>query len=350
VSYKQFFLSLKFWQKIVLAFVILILFFYPFKLVSLHKSKTPVVVNKLVEVITLKRQSIEQKIHLLGTIHPKHTTTLISKGAGTFDALINTGQQVAKGSLIAVIANTELEKNLSVSQSAEQLAKEQFERFAPLIKKKFVSPREVEEKKQAWFAAQKEYTKAKIELDNLRFYAPFNGIVGAYKHREGAQVNLGDAIVSVYDPSSVLVDFDIPCSNLPAINEGQTVYISNKKYTLTHMQKMLDEATHMCPADVDIVCEQCLIGATVRIDLVVAAHHDTLVIPVQALFLRDGVSTVYVVENNKVKQVSVKTGLKQENQIEVIEGLAPGQQLIIKGQDRLYPDMSVDIYSPTKAN
>lgn len=304
--------------------------------------------NKVVEVICVKLEKIQQRVRLLGVIHPKHTTTLIAKGSGIFDAFITTGQRITKGTLLATIVNADVEKNAQLSLSAEQIAKKQYERFAPLTKRGFVSRREVEEKKQAWISAQKELAKAQIELDNLRFYAPFDGIVGAYKKREGAQVNQGEAVVSVYDPSSLVVDFDIPCSKLNTINEGQKVFILGTGYSLTHMQKMLDEATHMCPADVDIRCDNCLIGDTVHVDLVVTEKKDTLVVPFHALFLRNSQPAVYIVNKGKVELIPVKTGVKHEDRIEIINGLKPGQKVIIKGQERLYPGMSVDIYSPPK--
>lgn len=305
--------------------------------------------NKMVEVETVKRQSFQQSIRLLGVIHSKHTSVLVSKGTGMLDEVIPTGQKVKKGTLIAKIVNHDVEKNLQLSQSTETLAKAQFDRFNPLLKTGFVSPREVEEKKQVWLDAQKELTKTKIELDNLRFYAPFDGIVGAYKKREGSEVNQGEAVVSVYDPASLVVDLDVPCSNLTDINEGQAVRVLGKEYTLTHLQKMVDENTHMCPADVDIQCDNCLLGATVDIDLVVAEKNNTVVVPYQALFLRNGEPFVYIVEQEKVTLVPVKTGLKEHDKIEITEGLKPGQQLIIKGQERLYPEMLVDIYRPSAA-
>jgi membrane fusion protein (multidrug efflux system) len=329
---------------IIIFFICLSVLFYKFIWRSSSKAlENP---NKVVEVEVVKQQAIQQRVRLLGIIHPKHTTTLIAKGSGTLDAFIATGQSVSKGTLIATIDNVDVEKNVQLSKSAEQLAKEQYERFAPLTKKGFVSPKEIEEKNQAWISTQKEFSKAKIELDNLRFYAPFDGIVGAYKKREGAQVSQGESVVSVYDPTSLVVDFDIPCSNLTVINEGQKVYVLGKSYSLTHMQKMLDEETHMCPADVDIKCSNCLIGDTVRVDLVVSEKENVIVVPFQALFLRDSHPAVFVVNKGKVQLIPVKTGVKQEDQIEIVEGLKAGQQLIIKGQDRLYPDMSVDIFSP----
>lgn len=338
------------WKKILIGLAVLAIILIACLFIG-RSETVPKNPNKMVEVELIETKNIQQRINLLGVLHPKHTTLLIAKGSGTLDAFVATGQKVKKGTLLARIDNTDIEKNAQLSESAEQLAKEQYERFMPLTKKGYVSPKEVEEKKQAWISAQKEYAKAKIELDNMRFYAPFDGIVGAYKKREGSQVSQGEPVVSIYDPASLVVDFDIPCSNLTSLNEAQKVYVFGKQYRLTHLQKMLDEETHMCPADVDIQCPDCLIGATIKVGLVLMEKKNTIVIPLQALFLRNGQPAVYIVSEGKVNLISVKTGVKQTDKIEVIEGLKVGQQLIVKGQDRLYPQMAVDIHSPpVKAN
>lgn len=307
-------------------------------------SKPIDIPNKLVEVQKIKLRDFQQTIRLIGTIHPKHATVLIAKGSGMLDAIIPSGQKVNKGALLAKIDNADVENNLQLALSAQTLAQTQFDRFNRLLKTGFVSAKEIEEKKKAWIDAQREVSQTKIALDNLRFYAPFDGTVGAYKKREGAQINPGEAVVTIYDPSSLVVDFDIPCSNLADFNEGQAVRIQGKNYTLSHLQKMLDEDTHMCPADVDIRCDHCLIGSTVPVDLVVAEKKKTIVIPFQALFLKNSQPFVYLVKQNQIVLVAVKTGLQQRDKIEITNGLKPGQQLVIKGQERLYPGLTVDIF------
>ncbi len=252
-----------------------------------HSQKKPLEhAHKMVEVATITSRPFHQSIRLIGTIHPKHVTVLIAKGSGMLDALAPSGQKVTRGTLIAKIDNSDINKNLQLALSAQTLLQEQLERFNPLLKTGVVSSKEVEEKKKAWIDAQREVANTKIALDNLRFYAPFDGIVGAYKRREGAQINPGDAVVTVYDPSSLIVDFDIPCSTITDLHEGQTVQVLDKNYPLTHLQKMIDEDTHMCPADVEIQCNNCLIGSTVAVDLVIAEKKEALIIPFQALFFK----------------------------------------------------------------
>lgn len=319
-------------------------FIYKFLFAStrLPPQKEP----KLVEVEILKSGNIQQTVRLIGIIHPKHATILLAKSSGMLDSLVATGQKVRKGQLIAKLDNPDIETNLTLSEVAETIAKTQYDRLFSLLKTGIVSAKEVEEKKQAWIQAQRDLSKTKIELDTIRFYAPFDGIIGAYKKREGTQVNQGDPIVTLYDPSSLVVDFDIPCTTLNTIHEGQAVRVLNNDYKLSHVQKMIDDETHMCPADVDIDCESCVIGSNVDVDLVVDEKKEVLVIPSEAIFLRNSKPFVYLVKDNKVSLTPVKTGVREKSRVEIIAGLQPGQQLIIRGQERLYPNMSVKIYQP----
>lgn len=329
--------------------LVLVLLYTPF-LVYLFIFKTTAKPatddTKIVEIEALQKKDIRQTIRLIGTIRPKHATILIAKGSGMLDSLVATGQKIQKGELIAKIVNPDIENNYQLAEVAEKIAKTQYERLSGLLTAGIVSSKEAEEKKQAWILSQRDLSKAKIELDTMRFYAPFDGIIGAYKKREGAQINQGDPIVTIYDPSSLVVDFDIPCTNLTTINEGQAVRIFEKEYSLTHVQKMIDDETHMCPADVDISCEHCVVGSNVDVDLVVEERKGAIVIPFAALFLRNSEPHVYVVDQDKIILLPVKTGIQEKSTIEIISGLKPGQKLVIRGQERLYPGLHVAIYNP----
>jgi membrane fusion protein (multidrug efflux system) len=104
---------------------------------------------------------------------------------------------------------------------------------------------------------------------------------------------------------------------------------------------MLDEETHMCPAYVTIECQDCIIGQTVPIDVAIAEHRSVLVIPYEAVFLRDGKSVVYIMKENKATLQPVTLGLREKERIEVQRGLKSGDQVIVRGQTRLYPGAPV---------
>lgn len=216
---------------------------------------------------------------------------------------------------------------------AEEIAYTQYNRFLNLQKKGFVSVRELEEKKQGWIEAQKALVKTKIELKNMRFYSPFDRVIGAFKIREGTQINKGDAVVTVYDPLTITIDLDIPCSHLKNIKVNQPVRVFNQIYHLSHVQKMMDDETHMCPADVDINCESCVIGDSVTVQLMIKEKHQVLVVPTQALFLKNGKLSVYKVINNHIEFVAVKQGIRNKEKVEIISGLNSGDQIIKKNPE-----------------
>jgi membrane fusion protein (multidrug efflux system) len=61
------------------------------------------------------------------------------------------------------------------------------------------------------------------------------------------------------------------------------------------------------------------------------------------MFMREGKTYVYIVKDNKVEQRAVKPGIKGKDKLEISEGLAVGDSVIIRGQDRLSPGMEVTI-------
>ena len=209
---------------------------------------------------------------------------------------------------------------------------------------------DLEEKESIWIEHQRKMSDAKIAMDEINVYAPFDGIVGIFKIREGSQVQEGDALVSFYDPSTIIVEFDAPISIVKLVHDGSPVFINQRQYALTYMQKMLDEETHMSPAYVNIQCDNCIIGATVDVDLVIKEKQSVIVIPYEAIFLRDGKTFVYIVKDNKTVLAPIELGIREKNLIEVASGLQENDQIIVRGQARLYPGALVKIDSANKKN
>jgi membrane fusion protein (multidrug efflux system) len=190
---------------------------------------------------------ITQTARLIGTIKAKRSTVLAAKSTGTLDYLVQAGQKVSKGSLIARLENSELENVYTILKDAVKIAKDRYHRLLTLEKSNAASKHAVEERKNQWIEPEKALSDAKIELDKTHFTAPFEGIVGAYKILEGSQVQEGDPIVTFYDPSEVIVEFDIPAPLLSQIEDGKIAIINKKQYRISHVQKMIDPDTWSCP-------------------------------------------------------------------------------------------------------
>jgi membrane fusion protein (multidrug efflux system) len=309
---------------------------------------------KVVEVEKIVPKDITQSVGLIGTVQAKRSTVLFAKTIGTLDYVAHAGQKITKSDLIAKLENADLERTFILSESAAKNAKDQYDRILQLEKSRLAPKQDVEDRKNQWIEAQKALNGAKIQFDQTRFIAPFDGIVGGFKIREGVQVQVGDPIVSFYDPSELIVEFDIPTPILKLLHNktgtksgsDHKVIIDGKKITVPQVQKMIDPDTHMSPAYVDYACEDCVVGANIPVEFIIAKHESVIVIPHDALFLRKSKPYVYIVKDNKAILCAVTPGIGEKDKVEITSGLSVGDVVITRGQDRLWPDVEVKIFEP----
>jgi membrane fusion protein (multidrug efflux system) len=298
---------------------------------------------KVVDALVIAKKNLSQTIRLTGRVKARNSARLMAKSPGILNVIVPAGTKVEKDTIIAKINNTEIEKRYTLSGSAEVIAKEQFERAKNLFKSGAYSKAELESLLNKWISAQKDLADSKVAYDKLQFYAPFDGIVGNYKFREGAQLKGDEIIVSFYDPTNIALDFDIPASIVPEINNGQNILVLGQNYQLTHVQKMLDDERHMSPASLDIICSDCIIGSNLDLDLTIKSKENVIVIPFDAVVIRAGIRSVYIIKDNIANLKEVQLGIRQKEEVEIISGLEVGETIVAKSTNRLYPGALVKI-------
>jgi membrane fusion protein (multidrug efflux system) len=310
---------------------------------------SPAAEEKKVTVVRAEKVqtgAIQQQADFIGFIKAEHQTTLNAKVQGTLRIVATPGEPLKKGAPIAKIENHDVENNYKLLKETESLAQLQYDRWVALGKAGVVSKNAVDDKKSLLLEAQKRLSDAKSAAGELKFYAPFDGMVGLFKFRDGAQLQTGSTIVSFYDPSDLVVEFDIPLSIAEKIHDGTQTIVHGQPYPLSHIQKMLDSETHMCPAFVRIQCANCIIGASTTVSLVIADRENVIVIPFGAVFIREGKSCVYVEKDGKAILTPVTLGIRNKDRVEITQGLHTGDTVITEGHNLLYPEAPVSISEP----
>lgn len=303
---------------------------------------------KVVEVLKVAPKDFSQSVRLVGTIKALRQNVLIAKVPGVLDHIAPAGSILKKGDVIARIENADLGRSLSYAKEGEAIAKGQHQRISKLVKSNYSSKAKLEERKQNLLDAQQKLARSQIELDQSRFIAPFDGIVGNYRKREGDQVQVGDLILTFYDPKGLLVDFDIPAQYLKEIKDSQSVVVLGKTYHLGKAQYIVDEESYMSPVSLNIDCGDCYVGELVDVDLILHEKKNVLVIPFEAVVRRNDKDMVYVVQKGKAMITPVSLGLREKEYVEITDGLEVGDKVIIKNPERLYPEMDVKILEPAQ--
>ena len=87
-------------------------------------------------------------------------------------------------------------------------------------------------------------------------------------------------------------------------------------------------------------------GMLAEVSFITDSSSNTMILPRDAVITKDGEVYVYVVENNIVKKVPVETGIECGENIEIISGLTPDMQVVVKGQTYITDGEEVNVSNP----
>lgn len=296
---------------------------------------------KVVEAEVIKKDRFLLTTRLIGSIKAKNETILTAKTDGAVDFFVHPGDSVKKGTVIAEIEAADLKKSFDLSTQAYEIAQKKYERAVALSKSKTVSTQELEEREKEMINAEKDYRASKRQLEQSQFIAPFDGIVGVFKIREGSHMNAGNVLVAFFQPDKLIVTFDIPEDLVPRVKKGQKVFAGGKEFTLTGYQPVIDPETHMALASFDYSCDNCVIGSNVDVELALIDKEQAMSVPLEAIYYKDNQAFVFVIKEGKAMPQKITLGERAENRFEVLDGLSEGDQVVSKNISRLWPTVDV---------
>lgn len=200
--------------------------------------------------------------------------------------------------------------------------------------------------------ARAELRLAEIALSDATIRAPFPGVVLTRHVVAGDHVQIGEAIVTLMNDEALEIEADVPGQRLSGLTpgvpvdarlqDGRALRASVRAVIPEENPRTRSRAVRFTPELTDdavrIAENQ---GVTVFIPIgnvrqVVSVHKD-------ALLLDRTTPRVYVVRDGKAEPRSVRVGEALGNRFEVLEGLAPGDMVVIKGNERLRPGQAVAV-------
>jgi membrane fusion protein (multidrug efflux system) len=162
---------------------------------------------------------------------------------------------------------------------------------------------------------------------------------------------------TVVTTGQVFVDVSISEGLVDKARNGQAVEVTVDAYPgrtfkglLTNLAPAADARTRSFAARVQLANGDNRLkpGMFATVKFVTEAKRDVLVIPGDALVDRDGDQIVYVVENGTAAERSVKTGLSDGHSVEILQGLAEGDQVVVAGQTQLAAGIAVKVQNEVK--
>ncbi len=316
-----------------------------------------------VSVVELKKGSISKLINTTGTAQPTYGVELTSEMSGKYQLQNNPqtgkpfklGDKINQGQLIVHMEDKEYENSIAIDAKELNLEISQQEqnKQKALYEKGGVTLLEMRNTEVKVTNARLEVENAKLNLAKMDIKAPFDGVVVNLPHyTNNVKVEQGKPIVGIMDYARMYMDINLPESAINYVKTNQPVYITH--YTLPDdtLKGVIAELSPAISAETRTFKGKILIqnnnlllrpGMFVKADIVVDKADSSIIIPKDVILSDRQRKYVYIVEKNTAQLCDIKTGLEDENNIEVLNGLKVNDNLVVKGFETLKEKAKVKV-------
>jgi RND family efflux transporter MFP subunit len=283
------------------------------------------------------------------------------------------GSRVNKGDLLAEIDAPEIDQQLSQAVAARQqaasslsLANSTMERWEALRKKDAVSQQELDERRSGAAQARANLAAADANVERLRqtagfkrVVAPFSGVITRRNVDVGDLIDAGGGagrmmfVLAQTDPLRVTVN--VPQTYSQLVKQGQAVTITQSELRgqtfrgqIARTAASIDSATRTMQVEVTLPNKDGVLlpGAYVQVLLPLQASK-AMTIPTNALMMRgEGVRVAVLDADSRVRIKPVKVGRNYGESVEVMDGVSPGDKLVLNPSDSLTEGDQVTVAPP----
>jgi len=323
-------------------------------------------------IAIVKAERIRTGPSIAGSLEPDEQATVRAEVSGAvLQTLVETGQHVTRGMLLARIDDSAIRDQALSAHSAEttaqnayDIAQRNLQRSEALLKAGAIADRDLENARNAALAAQAALEDAKARdanaqktLDKTRILAPFDGVVSARSANGGDIVAVGAALFTLVNPASMRLEASVPANQLADVKVGLPVEFAVTGYPgrqfeghVTRVNPTADPATRQVKLLVTIPNSgNTLVGGLFAEGRVSSEAHDSPVVPTTAVDERGVRPSVVAIRGGSAVKVEVDLGIRDAmaETVEIRSGLRPGDTILVGAARGISPGTPVRVSAPS---
>lgn len=315
-----------------------------------------------VSVELIKPSSFTRSIPLTGSVEPTRVATLSSPAEGpAMDCSIREGDKVVTGQVLLRIGrDASADASLTAAREELERRKLDFKRIEALVAQKALAAEQLDIARSNLENARAALVRAQEFSSDYLVRAPWTGIVSRLHIADGRYVAPRAPLVDLFDPSSLVLRFQVPEQHALAVQEGETIRvhfdaIPNQSFELPivraypELDRRLRQRTFEAALPLEAYNFQPGFFARIQMDL--ERIEQALTVPIEALARNaDGQPIVYTVVDGVAVVKVIQCGFEQSGRILVLDGLAPGDAVIVRGIEKIRPGTKVRVANAPPAN
>lgn len=299
-----------------------------------------------IPVVTAAAQQrpIDVGIEAIGTANANEAVSITSKTSNIVTAIrFSDGEIVQAGQVLVELDRGSVAADLAAATASFEESRSQFNRSRELVATQVVSKAQYEQLEATMKSNEARMVAAQTRLADTYIRAPFSGRVGLRRVSLGTLINPGTVITTLDDISSVKVDFAVPEVYVAQLRNGQAVQARTNAWPgRVFTGKVLSVDSRIDPTTRSVIVRAAVPNRDAALKpgmfLTVSVsqeHRPALVIPEEALVPEQARQFVYVIDGATVAKREVTVGRREPGFVEVVNGLAAGDLVVVEGTLKL---------------
>lgn len=320
-----------------------------------------------VEVVKVEVSTLRDDAQAVGSLRARQSVMLRPELVGRITALnFKDGGPVRKGQILVQFDDLLQQAELQQMQAQLAIAQASFKRTQELVAQNFMAQQTLDTSAANLKVAQAQLALSQARLSRMAVRAPFDGTVGISMVNVGDYVKDGADLVALEDTRQMLVDYRLPERFGGKVKPGQSVEIALDALPGRSFKAVVEAVEPLMDANGRSVAVRAVIsgagktgggpvlrsGMFARVATLFSVNDAALVVPEEAIVPQGGKQFVIKVVASEagatlppeVKFVSlrqeVKLGVRRSGKVEIVDGVALGDTVVVAGQQRLQKDGS----------
>lgn len=312
------------------------------------KSSQPMSVSGVV----IFPQPLEEKIFSSGSILANEEVVVSNEIAGKVVSInFREGSKVNKGDLLVKIYDADLKAQLRKLELQKENASRNEARQKDLLAINGVSRQDYEDALNQLNTLEADIELVRSDLSKTEIRAPFDGIIGLKSISVGAVLPVNTRITSIQQFDPLKIEFSIPERFRNSIQNGAEI-----RFTTESAKGVFTAKIYAFEPKIDLQTRSLLVraicpnkgltlvpGGFAHIEIPLNKIPDAILIPSQALMPEMRGEKVFVASEGKAKKIPVKSGMRTDSNVQIVEGLQSGDTVIITGIMQMRPDMPLKV-------
>lgn len=299
----------------------------------------------------VKASAWSDTLQALGTAKARESVTVTAKVSEIIETVhFESGQQVSAGTPLVTLRGQAQEAALLQAQATFLEADQLYKRQRELAAQQLVASSTLDTQRAIRDAADARVREMQSDIGDRRVRAPFAGVLGIRQVSAGSLVTPSTAITTLDDIERMHVDFQVPEAELASLSTGDKVNATSVAYPGRNFEGKV--------ATIDTRVDPGTRAVTVRADFINADHalrpgmlldvrmfrpeRQALVIPEIAVVQVGRDSYVFrVKQDQSVERADIIAGGRRSGVVEIREGLAAGDRIVVDGTGKLRPGLKI---------